>query len=365
MRILKTLPVFVFLSLLVASCLLQQDVQNQQSRQLNWSNLQITPRPNDSLCVEMLPEEIDGWENIKQDFTQGLSVGFIPENFSIIYKMSYETYWVNPSDDLLFNWLFWYPSGNKESATMRLFILLDEHQLSNALPQPGTYNDIILEPGDDLLVKTRIPPLSPGIHDLIAIGIPYPQSDPDVYGITIVVYRRVTLIVEPISTAFRPIDFASLPAEGSIKRNDPALALELTLQGNGINVWSWPNPWLDVKTNAAINFFALMGHLDVINADAPNLEDLKTSFSSLVLFTDYQQVEVAPGQTAIYSRTENDTAYGRIPITIPSLPEGKHSLLALRIDTPGVPMCILQGDPRSRILPNSIYGKLVGINVDP
>lgn len=356
---------FVSLALLIASCSLQQDTQNQQSRQISWGDLQITPRSGNNWCAEIRPEEIDDWENIKEDFTQGLAVGFVPEKLSIAYKMGYETYWVNPGNDLSFNWLFWYPHENQEPATLRLFLLLDEHQLINALPQPGAYNDIVMEGGDDVLVNVKIPPLSSGIHDLIAIGVPYPQNDPDVYGITIVVYRRVTLIVEPTSDPFRSLDFKLLPAEGLIKRNDPALALELTLQDGGINVWNWPNSWLDVKPNAPIDFFALMGHLDVVNADAPDLEDLKASFSALLLFKDYQQIEVAPSKTAIYSRTDSDTAYSRIPISIPPLGIGKHSLLALRIDTPGVPMCILQGDPRNRILPNGVHGKLVGINVAP
>ncbi|HXF84920.1 MAG TPA: hypothetical protein VNK49_05970 [Anaerolineales bacterium] len=59
------------------------------------------------------------------------------------------------------------------------------------------------------------------------------------------------------------------------------------------------------------------------------------------------------------------TAYARLPITINLPPPGKHHILVLRIDTPGVPMCILWGDPHSRILPNSVYGKLVGVNVLP
>lgn len=80
---------------------------------------------------------------------------------------------------------------------------------------------------------------------------------------------------------------------------------------------------------------------------------------------DYQQIEMAPNQIAIYGKVDKDTAYARIPVKIDSLSEGERQLLALRIDSPGVPMCILKGDPRGRILPNSIYGKLVGINVLP
>ena len=95
------------------------------------------------------------------------------------------------------------------------------------------------------------------------------------------------------------------------------------------------------------------------------MDELEKSFFSLLLFVDYQQVEVAPGQMALYGRVDKDTAYARIPLELPPLAEGKHHLLVLGIDTPGVPVCILKGDPKGRILPNSIYGKLVGINVVP
>ena len=80
---------------------------------------------------------------------------------------------------------------------------------------------------------------------------------------------------------------------------------------------------------------------------------------------DYQQIEIAPHQMVIYGKVNKDTAYTRIPIKVNPLSSGKHEMLALRIDSPGVPICILKGNPEGRILPNSIYGKLVGINVLP
>ncbi len=83
-----------------------------------------------------------------------------------------------------------------------------------------------------------------------------------------------------------------------------------------------------------------------------------------LLFMDYQQIEAAPGHTALYSKVTQDTAYGRIPLEIPPLPAGKHHLLVLRINTPGVPMCLLI-NPTARTLPNSVTGALVGVEVLP
>jgi hypothetical protein len=357
----RIIYVMLVFSLIVTSCSPQLNIQKQSV--IGWDDLQIAPKANDDLCSEISPQELDDWENIKQDFTYGLALGFLPEDILNPHKIAHETYWVNANEQLLFNWLFWYPEGNEEPANLRLFVLLDERQLNNALPQSGAYNDIDLEKGDDKSMKVVIPPLSAGIHDVIVVGIPYPQSDPDEYGRAILAYRRITLIAEPVSSPFRKIDFISLPVEGSLKKNDPGMSLELTLKGDGIDVWNWPDPWLDIDLGTPTLFFALAGYEDVTNLDAPPMDDLETAFFSLLLFTDYQQVEIAPNQMATYGKVNKNTAYTRIPITINPLSEGKHHMLVLRIDSPGVPMCILNGNPKERILPNSIYGKLVGINV--
>ncbi|GAB4460204.1 MAG: hypothetical protein OHK0041_24540 [Anaerolineales bacterium] len=329
--------------------------------------MQINPGTINIVCTEKSFEDLDpDGEQAKQSFTYGLAVGFIPQNASTVNKISIETFWVNANKQSTLNLLFWYPEGNEEELNLRLFVLLDERQLDNALPDSVIFSDINLQPGDYKSIPITIPPISPGAHDVIVVAIPSPENDPDVYGIVDLIYKRITLIAEPApAPPFRNIDFASLPPEGSLKRNDPAMALEVTLKKDGIDVWNWPQPWLDIQENTPLTFYALAGHQDVTNLDAPDLEPLKSSFSAFLLFVDYQQVEIAPAQPVLYAKMDSDTAYARIPITIAPLPPGKHHLLVLRIDTPGVPMCILRGDPQSRILPNSVYGKLVGINVLP
>lgn len=354
-------------NLVVTNCSSQKNAHIQEQGAIEWNDLQITPRTGSDLCTEIPPEDIDTGEGIKRDFPSGPGIlsGFFPKNLSVPHKIAYDTYWVDPNQQLLLNWLFWYPEGNLEPLMLRLFVLLDDSQLSNALPESGIYNDITLQPGDDKSLTITIPPLAPGVHDVLVVGIPL-VNDPDVYGIVHLIDKRITLIAEPAPTPpFRNINFTTLPAEGSNKHNDPAMTLELTLEKDGIDVWNWPHPWLDVKENTPLTFYALGGHQDVINADAPHLEPLTSSFSAFLLFVDYQQVEIAPNQTVLYAKMDSDTAYARLPITLPPLPAGKHHILVLRIDTPGVPMCILWDNPDERILPNSIYSKLVGVNVLP
>jgi hypothetical protein len=357
--------IIMILSLLVTNCSLYQ--KSNGSTAIEWEHLQIAPKTNDDLCAEILPEEIDTGSEIKQDFTSGIVVGFFPKDLSKPHKIAYDTYWVDSNEELLLDWIFWYPEANEVPVNLRLFLLLDEQQLTGALPNPGGYNDLHLDKGDDVTLQVTIPPLTPGIHDLIAVAVPFSQIDPDAYGRVNLFYRRITLIVEPISSPFREISFVSLPAEGSIRKNDPAMPLELTLKTNGIDIWNWPDPWLPLNVNTPVRFYALAGHEDVTNVDAPSLAELEESFFSLLLFVDYQQVEVAPNQISLYGKVDKDTAYTRIPLEISPLAEGKHHLLVLRIDTPGVPVCILNGgvDPKGRFLPSFVDGRLVGINVLP
>jgi hypothetical protein len=358
----KTIYIILSFTLLTIGCSSQREISSQELSEIDWDHLQLTPRTSENLCMEISPEELN-WDRLKQDFPYGLFGGIYPENTSNLEKLADGTLWVNANQQLSLKLRFWYPMGNDRSANLRFFVLLDERQLDKALPEPGVYNEINLERGDDIALELTIPPLENGIHDLIAIGIPYPQDYPNEHGIVRLISWRITLIAEPSSLVFRKIGFQSLPAEGSLKKNEPLIPLTLTLNEHGIDVWNWPSPWLDLKLNHDIEFFALAGHNYVDNLDAPNLAGLETSFFSLLLFMDYQQIMLAPNQVAFYGKVNQDTAYSRIPMKISSPPLGKHHLLVLRIDSPGVPMCLLKGDLTGRIFPNSIYGSLVGLDV--
>lgn len=360
----KTICIALLIIFLVTSCSPDKSLHSENSSLISWEDLQISSRTIENLCSDISVEDLN-WENLKRDFAEGLLGGIFPYALADLDKLSDGTLWVEANEQILLKWRFWYPPNNERPANLRLFILLDEQQLNNALPEPGVYNDIDLQKGDDIALTVTLPHLEPGVHDIIAIGIPYPEDYPNENGIVRLVSWRITLIAKPFSSPFRNIAFQSLPAEGSIRKNDPLIPLSLTLQKDGVDVWNWPSAWLDTKLNNSIGFFTLAGHTQVENLDAPPLDELKASFFSLLVFIDYQQIEVAANQMALYGKVDKDTAYTRIPIQLDPLPIGKHVALVLRIDTPGVPMCVLKGDPKGRILPNSIYGSLVGINVLP
>lgn len=359
---------FLILILFFSSC--SSKTESFRYDSVNWQNLQLTAKPVDDLCPEISPQQLDlTGEEVKHDFSYGLAQALYPKDLANVHKIAGGTYWVGAGDQLNVNWLFWYPKGNKEPIDLRLFVLFNEQQLTNALPQPGRYNDLHLERGEQITtIPIRLPFLAPGVHTIVAIAISSPQNDPDEYGTVDVISSRMTLIAEPSPSPFRDIDFVYLPAEGSIKNGDPGMAIELTLtdeeeRKNGIRVWNWPEPRLSLQPGVPARFYALAGYEDVKNLDVPSLEPLKKSFFALLLFVDYQQIEIIPNQKVLYGVVDMDNAYARIPIELPLLAEGKHQILALRIDTPGVPYCLLRSPSQDRILPFGIYGRLVGINV--
>ena len=344
------------------SCSPRLESNIQTPSGISWDNLQVTPQPNGTVCLGI---EIPSWDQVKRDFTYGLLGGILPDDISEIREIGNGTFSVDANKPQTLNLRLWYPEGNDRSATLRMFVLLDERQINDVFTHERGYNDVILDKGSDITIPLKIPPLAAGVHDLIAIAVPYLEDYPVSEGIVKLVYWRITIFANPSPLPFRKLSFLSLPAEGSIKKDDPLIYLALTIKKDKLVVWNWPDPWLDIDANNPIEFFTLAGHGYVDNLDAPPLEELKASFFSLLFFIDYQQIEIAPNQMAIYGKVDKGTAYTRIPVTIHPLPEGKHHMLVLRIDSPGVPMCILKGDPKGRILPNSVYGNLVGINVLP
>jgi hypothetical protein len=219
---------------------------------------------------------------------------------------------------------------------------------SSRLPKEAKndhYKDVTIPVGSETTLTLNLPPLTVGVHDLVIIGIPYVDSYPTPEGIVKVLGQRSTLIAGPLPTSFRQISFSTLPAEGSLSKGDPKISLSLTLAEDSIKAWNWPEEGLNIKPDAPIKFSVLAGYGDVTNLAAPYINELGSSFFSLLLFVDYRQIEIAPGQAIIYAKVDKNTAYARAPAKIVLPSPGKHQMLVLRINFPGVPMCVLQGPP--------------------
>jgi len=331
---------------------------NNHSSFISWDDLQATPSVGKSLCWDIsLLGSKPSWEQIKIDFKTGIVIKLdIPD----AKEIGYQTYEIPSERSLEINLHLWYGGGNFRPANIRFLVLLDEQQL-NAFASDKPYYDVTISPGEETIIPLQVTFVLSGVHDLIILGIPYLDEYPNPEGVVMILSHRVTLIVPPIATPFKQINFVTLPARGLLSRGDPAIPLMLTLREEELKVWDWPNEWL-ISTTDVIEFFILSGYENTVNLDAPSLKKPPQLFFAIILFVDYQQVGIEFEKNVIYGKVTSDTAYTSNRIKI-RLREGEHYILVIKVNNPGVPMCILQGPPGGRILPFNVVGALHGINV--
>lgn len=349
---------------IILGCQFQEIEESPSLSEIHWEDLQITPQAEDALCWDLsLSGESPDWEEMKQSFQSGLLMGMSSEDISDAQEIGYQTYRVEPNQPIEAKLHLWYPEQNISTATIRFFALLNEKQLPNVFPSESYYKDVIIPIGSETILELHIPPLAEGIYDLAIIGIPYIDNYPTPEGIVRVLNHRITLVAGEPSIPFRQINFSALQPDGLLSKGDPKISLSLTLTEDSIQAWNSPETWFITSQNKPLNFFILASHEDVTNLDAPHLSQLNSSFFSLLLFMDYKQIEVGQNQASIYGKVNKNIAYARIPVEIIPPSSGKHQILVLRVNSPGVPMCILRPPPNGRILPFDIIGILVGVDV--
>lgn len=350
--------VFLLSGVILMGCSITKP-PNDLSSLITWSDLQVTPSVNGTLCwdVSLLGDK-PTWEQVKRDFGTGLVMKLdIPG----AKEIGYQTYEIPSGLPLEAELYVWYGEENSKYADVRFLILLDEQQL-DAFTSNRDYHDAMISPGSEMAIPIKIPPVSLGVHDLVIIGIPYLNEYPNPEGIVKILPYRITLVVSPITTfPFRQIDFVNMPAKGLLSRGEPKIPLMLSLSDHELKVWDWPHEWLSTETST-LEFFVLSGYENVTNLDAPYLSEPESSFFTLVFFVDYQQVDIESGNRAIYGKVSDDTAYTTIQAKV-NLQQGKHHILVVKINSPGIPMCILYGPPSGRILPFDVIATLHGVDV--
>jgi hypothetical protein len=331
-----------------------------------WDDLMATYQSGDSLCWDDALYEHVSWEQTKRNFTYGLvtRLGVTDIKLDVTDKkqLGFNTYEVPSGAPFEAEFRLWYGPENERPAEIRFFSLLDEQQL-DIFPGNQYYYDLTIPAGSEMSIPLAIPSLSSGIHDLVILGIAYPDEYPVPEGSVMVLAFRITLAASPTTEMFRQINFTELPAQALLSRGAPMIPLLLRLSDdNELKVWNWPSRWLDIETDE-LEFLVSAGFTYTTNLDAPSLAQPEHSFFALTLFKDYRQINIDADVPVMYGKVSHDTAYTNHAIKLTGLQPGMHHILALRIDHPGIPMCILHGAPDGRMLPYSTNGILVGINV--
>jgi len=336
----------------------------------------ITPQPNGQVCWE-IPADVsmtDSWADVKAQNSPlvgggGIAFGFGADDVPMWTMMGWKTFAMPPDEPTNGNFHIWLPDdgSNTGPIDLRFMVLLDELQLAGVLNGSlGKYYDVTLEPGMELTLTFHLPPLAPGIHDLNIVGLINAPAEPDPYGIIKSIHHRTTLLVGPTPLAIAK-PYVQFPADGSVAKRDPLItALVPGLKTDLLLAWNWPETRLPISATESVDFYLYAGYAPVTNVNVPELLPPQKMPMAVLLFMDYQQIDIAPETLVLYGEVTDDTAYTRIGVTLPSpTTAGRHDILALRINYPGVPMCVLQGPFDGRIFPYSVDASRVAIEVTP
>lgn len=332
------------------------------------SILPITPRPDDKLCWDIEPMSWQEFKSGGYPFAKDdgrLAVGMAANDVSPKAKdIGFFTVAVPLQTPLKISYHMWLPklpNTLNSSVSIRLLVLLNEKQLADAV-QPS---NVTLLPGDEVTPTLKIPALDQGIHDLVVLGVINPDKEPDPHGIASFFSSRFTLLAGE-HPSLLPRTYIKQPAVGSITNGDPNIALELTLSAHELKVWNWPEVSLPVSAGHYLDFYILAGFLVSNNLDAVALSLPEQYPFALLAFLDENQTAIKPNLTVLYGLVARDTAYTVIPAQISvGTTVGRRNLLIVRIDYPGVPMCVLRGpyQEQSYVFNYSVFARRVALDV--
>lgn len=256
-------------------------------------------------------------------------------------------------------------TGHSSEIKLRFLLLLDEQQINAATGEEGaSYRDILVETGEKEIVKFNIQGLSPGIHDLVMVMVPKYEEIPTIqYGGAGA--ERLTIVVDEASSKIEARPFIPLSGVGSIEAGDsnPLMAFSLD---DTLLWWTYPESMLLLKPAQVFNFNLKTTYLNYHNPDNSVSPSPEKSQFALVLFQDYEQISVTEDYKVLYGEIPEDTAYTQIPVTLTAPTEiGRHDILAVRIDNPGYPMCILGDAPEYTTFESQVKAERVAIDVQP
>ncbi len=333
--------------------------------------LKITPRPDNRLCWDPQAEGYLGgsWEDQKANVpvTSGMGGGMGEGDIADSILKGWSTFEVNPDVPLTgtFHWLYPQTPQNTLPVPTRFIVILDEQQLSGAIEgTSGPYYDVTLQPGDEITLTLKLPPLAPGVHDLVVLNLI--QQEPDPNKTVKAAPNRYTLLAGSTPEII-PRTFQPLQKQGSLAKDDPHILLELSLTGEyPFTVWNWPEPYLPVSVSEKLSFFIFTAYTSSIfdiNTAAHPATPEEVPFALLTLL-DGEQIDFAPEIPVFYGSVSKDTAYTAIPASLGPFDEaGQHELLVLRINYPGLPMCLLHGPSDGYGFDHFLRAQRVGIEV--
>lgn len=244
-----------------------------------------------------------------------------------------------------------------EAVSMRYVTLLNQQQI-NAFPAEAAVLDVSLPPNENNDIVVTLPPLEPGLHDLIFIG--QLQSDLNNYGDVSAFPYHLTLIAGDTVTLPR-YTYTRLAPDDRESVRESFYALSLHVDRSNF-IWVWPDIYRSVAPD--FNLFVSAGNLDdterLTNRRLPGLTG---AFALVGLLDDYQ-VALSDEQAVLFLAVEPDNVYSYIPVTVDAgAIRGEAALQIIRVNYPGLPRCWLLENTLIPVFDAGIYIDRVGVDI--
>jgi hypothetical protein len=322
----------------------------------------ICPEYPGGLAVPPQVDNIDEAE-IEEAKSWGGEVGrgMFPENIRQIYGLY--VYGVDAETPLTVNYNINY-FGNREEnpdgvVPLRYFALLDEQFIP--LGASGTLNrDVTLPLDQNFTLPIPLPALSPGLHDLVVIGIARPDTGPirlaSIHeGDSQLLSSRITLIAGDPAQILQedPRNYTRL-TEGLPELERPTDApypAILAVLGRRFGPWTWDEgtSLLKLPPNTEVNYaihLAYYGYVatyeptdEEISTGEPNFINPDSTRFALILFEGAQPVPIVGDDLVFYGEVPRDIYFGRVEMKTTAPAEGLKNLVPVRIDNPGQSLC--------------------------
>lgn len=322
----------------------------------------------DHLCGEVESSHSPGAEESFEEFVEEFPVEwgyFMSTAVLDAPKLGDQTYDITDVEDIIISHKLVYggeESGQSQNISFRYMALLNEQPLQ-ITETSDIYRDLTIVPNEITSLTFKLPPLDTGIYDFVLIALNRVNSAMDLADVNNGFAQRVTLIAGKPSINMDTRPSQNVSKADSIASRGNSVHLLLTLD-NTLRVWNMPDPSLVVKQSEHFKFNIKAGYAYYGNPTNPLSQSADYSRFALLLFQNYQPVPLNGENFPLYIEVDNDTAYAELPVSLVAPDEpGRFDLLAIRIDNPGIPMCILLDAPDGQLYGNQVVSSRAVVDV--
>ena len=232
-------------------------------------------------------------------------------------------------------------SSGEPERPVRFWVMDNEQQMQ--LTEDTPYQDIVITPDAIYDFEVNLPPLDTGIHDIIVMYNDEFETPARNIGSIGNYHVRFTVIVGDVDPYDTTLTYETLPVDGRISEGNYA-QFSLTVN-DSLVLWSAPEDRHIIAVGKPLTFNILSGFVNPSSYNGEALYEPTIAQFAHVILKEYVQNPVLPDKDVLYTQVGNDTAFNRIPISLPASDEEVvYEIQAIRIPNPRVPMCLLRGD---------------------